>query len=205
MARYEHLPIYKEAFDLALYFEKTVRSMSRYDNYTLGTDLRNLSRDVLKLIQRANSETDRVETLKGIRSRIEELKAVLRLARESGAIAKAKSYECAAGKVVNIGRQNEGWLRSEVCRNRPESRTPRSEKTQGVAERMGRHVVEPGRLHVLLEHALDPARREFSPLPVEDRRGAASVLRIAEGKERLAGVAVERNLSSLPALPLSDD
>jgi hypothetical protein len=32
MARYEHLPIYKEAFDLALYFEKTVRGMSRYDN-----------------------------------------------------------------------------------------------------------------------------------------------------------------------------
>lgn len=44
MARYEHLPIYREAFDLALYFEKTVRSMSRYDKYTLGTDLRNLSR-----------------------------------------------------------------------------------------------------------------------------------------------------------------
>ena len=40
MARYEHLPIYKEAFDLALYFEKTVRGMSRYDKYTLGTDLR---------------------------------------------------------------------------------------------------------------------------------------------------------------------
>ncbi len=28
MSRYEHLPIYKEAFDLALYFEKTVRGMS---------------------------------------------------------------------------------------------------------------------------------------------------------------------------------
>jgi hypothetical protein len=88
MARYEHLPIYKEAFDLALYFEKTVRNMSRYNKYTLGADLRNLSREVLRLIQRANSEEDRVETLKEVRSKVEELKSVLRLARESGAIQK---------------------------------------------------------------------------------------------------------------------
>ena len=54
MARHEHLPIYKEAYDLALYFEKAVRSFSRYDKYTLGADLRNLSREILRLIQRAN-------------------------------------------------------------------------------------------------------------------------------------------------------
>ena len=129
MARYEHLPIYKEAFDLALYFEKTVRGMARYDKYTLGTDLRNLSREVLRLIQRANSEEDRIGTLKEVRGKIEELKVVLRLARESGAIQKANAYELAAGKVINIGRQNEGWLSSQISRNRPESRSPLSAKT----------------------------------------------------------------------------
>ena len=100
MARYEHLPIYKEAFDLALYFEKTVCNMSRYDKYTLGTELRNLSREVLRLIQRANSEEDRVGTLREVRGKVEELKVVLRLARESGAIQKANSYQLAAEKVV---------------------------------------------------------------------------------------------------------
>ena len=110
-----------------LYFEKTVRGISRYDKYTLGTDLRNPSRDVLKLIQRANSEEDRIATLKEIRSKAEELKTVLRLARESGAIQKANSYEFAAGKVVMIGRQNEGWLTSQVKRGRPESRPPPSQ------------------------------------------------------------------------------
>jgi len=133
MARYEHLPIYKEAFDLALYFEKTVRNMARYDKYTLGTDLRNLSREVLRLIQRANSEEDRVGTLKEVRGKVEELKVVLRLARESGAIQKANSYELAAGKVVNIGRQNEGWLSSQITCGRPESRTPPSEKMRAGA------------------------------------------------------------------------
>ena len=104
MARYEHLPIYKEAFDLALYFEKTVRSMSRYDKYPLGTDLRNLSRDVVRLIQRANSEENRVGTLREVRGRVKELKVVLRLARESGVIGNVKSFEVPAGEGAGQGR-----------------------------------------------------------------------------------------------------
>ena len=86
MARYEHLPIYREAYDLCLYFEQLVRGMARYDKYTLGADLRNLSREIAKLISRANSEEDRTVTLREVRGKVEELKLVLRLARESGAI-----------------------------------------------------------------------------------------------------------------------
>ena len=41
MARYEHLPIYKQAMDVAVYFEKTVANFNRYHKYTLGTELRN--------------------------------------------------------------------------------------------------------------------------------------------------------------------
>lgn len=51
MAQYEHLPIYKKAYDLTLYFEKIVRNFSRYDKYTIGADLRQLSREVLRLIR----------------------------------------------------------------------------------------------------------------------------------------------------------
>ena len=84
MARYEHLPIYKAALDLCLHFEKLVRGLARYDKYTLGADLRNLSREALRLIVRANSEQERAATLKEVRLRVEELKVVLRLARECG-------------------------------------------------------------------------------------------------------------------------
>jgi len=123
MARYDHLPIYREAFDLCLYLEKLVRGMARYDKYILGADLRNLSREVLRLIIRANSEEDRIPTLREVRAKVEEMKVVLRLARESGAISRVKSYEFAAERVVSIGRQNEGWLASRISRGRPESRT----------------------------------------------------------------------------------
>jgi len=100
MARYEHLPIYREAFALCVFFENLVRGMARYDKYTLGADLRNLSREVLRLIMGANSEEDRIATLREIRSKVEELKVVLRLARETKAIGRVTSYEFAAGKVV---------------------------------------------------------------------------------------------------------
>ena len=40
MARYEHLPIYKKALDVAVHFEKVVAGFSRYHKYTLGSELR---------------------------------------------------------------------------------------------------------------------------------------------------------------------
>ncbi len=55
MAQYEHLPIYKKAYDLTVYFEKIVRNFSRYHKYTLGAELRQKIREVLQLIRQANS------------------------------------------------------------------------------------------------------------------------------------------------------
>ena len=39
MARYEHLPIYKEAMELGVYLDTVVRNFSRYHRYTIGQDL----------------------------------------------------------------------------------------------------------------------------------------------------------------------
>jgi hypothetical protein len=49
MAQYEHLPIFKKAYDLALYLEKIVRDFSRYHKYSVGAELRALSREVMRL------------------------------------------------------------------------------------------------------------------------------------------------------------
>ncbi|HYN77970.1 MAG TPA: four helix bundle protein [Lamprocystis sp. (in: g-proteobacteria)] len=59
MARYEHLPIYKQAMDVAVHFEKLVADFSRYHKYTLGTELRNKSREIVSHIIRANAEHDK--------------------------------------------------------------------------------------------------------------------------------------------------
>ena len=59
MARYEHLPIFRAAFDLAVHFEKIVRNFSRYHKYSLGTELRDQSRSLLTTIIDANNAREK--------------------------------------------------------------------------------------------------------------------------------------------------
>jgi len=49
-AQAEHLPIYKKAMDLTIYLEKIVRNFSRYHKYTLGSELRAKSREIVGVI-----------------------------------------------------------------------------------------------------------------------------------------------------------
>jgi len=87
MAQYEHLPIYKKAYDLTLYVEKIVHNFSRYHKYSVGAELRELSRDVLRLIRRANDATDKAPLLLQNRERLEDLKIAIRLCKDLKAFA----------------------------------------------------------------------------------------------------------------------
>lgn len=49
MARYEHLPIYRAAMDMAVFMEGQVRNMSRYNNYTTGMEREEKTLCVLSL------------------------------------------------------------------------------------------------------------------------------------------------------------
>jgi hypothetical protein len=113
MAHTEHLPIYKKAYDLCLYLEQVVQGFSRYHKYAIGSDLQDTSRQVLKLIVRANARADKREVLLRIREEVEQLKMLLRLAMDVHAFAKLNSYEHAATMTVEIAKQNEGWLKSQ--------------------------------------------------------------------------------------------
>ena len=112
MARYEHLPIYKKSMDVAVHFEKVVAGFSRYHKYTLGSELRNTSRDVVAAVVRANSERDKLPSLLALRAQLEELTILVRLAKEVQAFKSFKSYQFAVQEVVSVSRQNEGWIRS---------------------------------------------------------------------------------------------
>ncbi len=67
MAYYEHLPIYKKAMETAVYFENIVRNFSRYNKYNLGAEMRTKSRDIVKLIIKANSSRNKLPFLTGLR------------------------------------------------------------------------------------------------------------------------------------------
>ena len=113
MAQTEHLPIYKAAYDLCLYLEQVVRNFSRYHKYSIGQDLRDGARRVLKLIVRANARGDKSSVLLELREEVEELKVLLRLCHDVKGFSNFNSFENAIGLVVNVARQNEGWLKSQ--------------------------------------------------------------------------------------------
>ena len=85
MPRYEHLPIYKQAMEVAVHFEKVVAGFSRYRKYTLGMELRNKSREIVAQIIRANAERDKAPKLIELRGRLDELFILIRLAKEAQA------------------------------------------------------------------------------------------------------------------------
>lgn len=112
MARYEHLPIYKKALDVAVHFEKVAAGFSRYHKYTLGAELRNSSRGIVTMIVRANSAVDKATLLLALRDKLEELLLLMRLCKEVKAFKSFRAYQYAVEEVVAVCRQNEGWLKS---------------------------------------------------------------------------------------------
>jgi len=53
MAKYEHLPIYKQAMELVVFIENAVKGFSRYHKYSIGEYLRQASWDVGTLVVKA--------------------------------------------------------------------------------------------------------------------------------------------------------
>ena len=113
MARYEHPAIYKKAMDLTVYLEKIVRNFSRYRKYTLGSELRAKSREIVGVIIAANSRVEKLPLLLELREKREGLQVLLRICKEVRAFNAFSSYAYAANLVVELGRQNEGWIKSQ--------------------------------------------------------------------------------------------
>jgi len=112
MARYEHLPIYKQAMDIAIYFEKTVAGFSRYHKYTLGTELRNQSKQIVAQIVKANQTQHKQPLLILLRQMLDELIITVRLAKEVKAFKNFNSWHYCIQQITQVSRQNEGWLKS---------------------------------------------------------------------------------------------
>ena len=114
MARYEHLPIYKSAFDLNVYVEQIVRHFSRYHKYTLGTELRGRARTLVQLIVKANNRRGqkRLAVLHALREELDQIKLTVRLCKEVKAFHNFNSFQTAVNRIIDISKQNEGWIKS---------------------------------------------------------------------------------------------
>ncbi len=117
----------KGMMELTVFVENTVLHFSRYHKYTLGSELRGMCHQGLGLVVDANSTeackdiSDRhpIELPRGreamlhaLRGLLERIKIHLVIAKEVGAFNNKNSFVQASEMVVDLCRQNEGWIKS---------------------------------------------------------------------------------------------
>ncbi|MFN2425869.1 MAG: FtsX-like permease family protein [Candidatus Binatia bacterium] len=94
-----------------------------------------------RLVVRANARTDKAPVLLGLREEIEELKAMIRLCHDSKGYAGIAAFEHGARLVVEIAKQNEGWLKSQSSQVQPEQPAAPCVRVRHVAR--GREIILP--------------------------------------------------------------
>ncbi len=92
--RNENLPIFKAALDLTVYLDSIVKNQERYHKYSIGLDLREYSKAMLFLINKANrsKNIERVNVLKLLVDKCEECKTLIVLAKELKALKSFKQF-----------------------------------------------------------------------------------------------------------------
>ncbi len=110
MARTRHLPIWRTAFDLAAHLERSVARFSRAHKYALGSELRQTSRRLCRLVTRANAARaeQRAKVLDELVLAVEDMKTLLMLAQEVHAFASFHEFAGATELTVSLGRQSRG-------------------------------------------------------------------------------------------------
>ena len=98
--------------ETGLFLQNVVRKFSRYNKYSIGSDLRGISRQIILLIVRANSTANgRTEVLRELVENCELLKTMLVFAKEAQAFDNFNSFQKLSKMAVLLGKQSEGWLK----------------------------------------------------------------------------------------------
>jgi len=113
MAYYEHLPIYKAALDLCIYFEKIVRHFDKHHKYVIGADLRKLSVRAVMLVIKANDARDKLPLLLNLKDTLEEIKILIKICKEIRAFNSFKSFTTSIKMLDAVIRQSAGWIKSQ--------------------------------------------------------------------------------------------
>jgi hypothetical protein len=108
MARYQHLPVFQDSYDLVIEIHKRVEKFPRVHRYSIGEKLKDISFNILDFIIRANSIEQKTDTLKEAELSVERLKVYVRLCYDLK-IFSLKGFEYVARKIDTINRQVLKW------------------------------------------------------------------------------------------------
>lgn len=112
MAIHTNLPIYKVAYSLFEVGIELARSMPRDFKANIGGKLRDECIEIMVLIFRANTASDKEPHLLSLVERIQVAELLLRASCNKRLISKAQ-YGKAIELTQSIGRQANGWRRSQ--------------------------------------------------------------------------------------------
>lgn len=111
MAQYQHLPIYKTAYDLLVELMNTTKDFPRDFKFSLGEKIQNHVIELLVLIYKANSTKDKKDFICEIINQVQFLDLFLRISFDLKIIPQAR-YCVLIEKTYSIAKQAQGWLKS---------------------------------------------------------------------------------------------
>lgn len=113
MALHHQLPIYKAAYSLFDVITDLAKNMPRDFKHSIGGKLRDECIEILTLIFRANTASEKTPHLAMLIERLQVAELLLRLSRDKRLIS-TKQYAAAVEFTQSIGKQAGGWKRSAV-------------------------------------------------------------------------------------------
>ena len=111
MAQYQHLPIYKQTYDVLLRTIVATKHFPREYKFTLGQQLKNELIELVVIIYRANSARDKKQHIEWILERIQAIQLLMRLSHDIKILPR-NHYAALAEMTDTLGRQAQGWLKS---------------------------------------------------------------------------------------------
>jgi len=108
MAYYSDLPVYKATYDLLLEMFRFTKDFTKEYKYTVGESLKKETIELIILIYRANSKTNKQKTLQAAREHIEVIRLLIRLMKDLHQI-NVKKFVFINQQVENVSKQLAGW------------------------------------------------------------------------------------------------
>jgi hypothetical protein len=107
----DQLTLYQKHYDLILYAFPVILKYPRDMRFTLGQQTLNCLMEIARMIAVANKERERRKTLFEIDLKLEELRLLIRLAKDLKLLP-MKQYGLLSGRITEVGRLLGGWMKS---------------------------------------------------------------------------------------------
>lgn len=108
MAQYDNLPVYKAAYDLLQSIYRNLGNVPRDVRFTLVETLKNELTDILVLIYKANSTTEKLPLIADAREKLVSVKIRMRLLHDLHHVG-VKQYANLTLQVEQVSKQLAAW------------------------------------------------------------------------------------------------